>query len=75
MHYFENIFYSTPNMGNSVPLVYLQKYVSNFHGVIPAREAPSGAPGAPTGLGLLGQLYAAVLMGRTLFRESPSLSL
>lgn len=53
----------------------MEKYVSNFLGSIPAREAPPGPPDAPTGLGLLGQLHAAVLMGRRLFRESSSLSL
>lgn len=58
--------------------VSFRKTVSNFQGSIPWREAPPGPPDAPTGLGLLGQLHAAVPMGRNLFHVkqlSPCLTL
>ena len=47
--------------------VSFRKTVSNFQVSIPWREAPPGPPDAPTDLGLLGQLHAAVPMGRPLF--------
>ena len=47
--------------------VSFRKTVSNFQVSIPGAKRPPGPPDAPTGLGLLGQLHAAVLMGRRLF--------